>query len=259
MAKKATKKEDKLNLESILFNCRDYLRSNAALNDKRDLLITLVFLRFIGEKFEDGLQKLRQDLIAQGLDPDDEEIFAAFFDDATFTDGTYNLPIEARWSTIINTPATQLNVALDTALHSLANSSTAEGRVVGQLEFHGVGFKSSEIERVMHQGNFCIAEIFAVQVAIAENVAEAAIALVAAEAFVVADGASDLPGLVIDTECSAGGNPDCAIERDAVFHHHIHDPGGEHAAHGAAFQYETFLHASCAAKYARKAVICKPF
>ena len=64
-----------------------------------------------------------EDRLAQGLDPDDEEIFAAFFDDATFTDGTYNLPIEARWSTIINTPAPKLNVALDTALHSLSNSS----------------------------------------------------------------------------------------------------------------------------------------
>ena len=31
MAKKATKKDEgKLNLESILMNCRDYLRSNAA-------------------------------------------------------------------------------------------------------------------------------------------------------------------------------------------------------------------------------------
>ena len=69
------------------------------------------------------ITKLRQELIAQGLDPDDEVIFAAFFDDATFTDGTYNLPVEARWSTIINTPAPQLNVALDTALHSLATSS----------------------------------------------------------------------------------------------------------------------------------------
>ena len=63
--------------------------------------------------------QLRQDLIAQGLDPDDEEIFAAFFDDATFTDGTYNLPVEARWSTIINTPAPQLNVALDMFLDPL--------------------------------------------------------------------------------------------------------------------------------------------
>ena len=124
MAKK--KVEEKINLDSILFKCRDILRqarNSGSFFEKRDMMLTLVFLRFIGEKFEDGIQKLRQELITQGLDPDDEEIFAAFFDDATFTDGTYNLPVEARWSTIINTPAPQLNVALDTALHSLATSS----------------------------------------------------------------------------------------------------------------------------------------
>lgn len=124
MAKK--KVEEKINLDSILFKCRDILRqarNSGSFFEKRDMMLTLVFLRFIGEKFEDGIQKLRQELIAQGLDPDDKEIFAAFFDDATFTDGTYNLPVEARWSTIINTPAPQLNVALDTALHSLATSS----------------------------------------------------------------------------------------------------------------------------------------
>ena len=124
MAKK--KVEEKINLDSILFKCRDILRkarNSGSFFEKRDMMLTLVFLRFIGEKFEDGIAKLREDLIAQGLDPDDEEIFAAFFDDATFTDGTYNLPTDARWSTIINTPAPKLNVALDTALHSIATSS----------------------------------------------------------------------------------------------------------------------------------------
>lgn len=124
MAKK--KVEEKMNLDTILFKCRDILRqarNSGSFFEKRDMMLTLVFLRFIGEKFEDGVEKLRQDLIAQGLDPDDEEIFAAFFEDATFTDGTYNLPKEARWSTIINTPAPGLNVALDTALHSIATSS----------------------------------------------------------------------------------------------------------------------------------------
>ena len=123
---KAKKIEEKINLESILFKCRDILRAarnSGSFFEKRDMMLTLVFLRFIGEKFEDGIAKLRQDLIEQGLDPDDENIVAAFFDDATFTDGTYNLPVEARWSTIINTPAPKLNVALDTALHSIATSS----------------------------------------------------------------------------------------------------------------------------------------
>ena len=125
MAKKKT--EEKMNLDAILFKCRDILRqarNSGSFFEKRDMMLTLVFLRFIGEKFEDGIERLKQDLIAQGLDPEDEEIKAAFFDDPTFTDGTYNLPIEARWSpTIINTPAPDLNVALDTALHSMAASN----------------------------------------------------------------------------------------------------------------------------------------
>lgn len=106
MAKK--KAEETLNLDSILFKCRDILRqarNSGSFFEKRDMMLTLVFLRFIGEKFEDGIENLRHSLIEKGLNPDDEEIKAAFFDDATFTDGTYNLPKAARWSTIVNTPA----------------------------------------------------------------------------------------------------------------------------------------------------------
>lgn len=119
-------KEEKINLDSILFKCRDILRqarNSGSFFEKRDMMLTLVFLRFIGEKFENGVENLRQDLIKQGLDPDDKDIKAAFLDDPTFTDGTYNLPVEARWSTIINTPAPKLNVALDTALNSIDASS----------------------------------------------------------------------------------------------------------------------------------------
>jgi len=125
MAKKQTA-EKAINLDSILFECRNILRAarnSGSFFEKRDMMLTLVFLRFIGEKYEDGIEKLRQTLIEQGLDPEDENIRAAFFDDATFTDGTYNLPVESRWSTIINTPAPKLNVALDTALHSIATGS----------------------------------------------------------------------------------------------------------------------------------------
>lgn len=125
MAKKKEIK-DVINLDNILFNCRNHLRAarnSGSFFEKRDMMLTLVFLRFIGEKYEDGIAKLKETLIAQNLNPEDENIRAAFFDDATFTDGTYNLQPEARWSTIINTPATELNVALDTALHSIASNS----------------------------------------------------------------------------------------------------------------------------------------
>ena len=37
------------------------------------MMLTLVFLRFIGEKYEDGVENLRKKLIGEGLDPDDPE------------------------------------------------------------------------------------------------------------------------------------------------------------------------------------------
>ena len=129
MAKKTSNKkakEDVLNLDAILFKCRDILRqakNSGSFFEKRDMMLTLVFLRFLGEKYEDGVANLRQTLIEQGLDPDDEEIQKAFFEDATFADGTFDLPVEARWTTIINTAAPQLNVALDTALRSIGTTT----------------------------------------------------------------------------------------------------------------------------------------
>jgi type I restriction enzyme M protein len=64
MAKKA--KEEVLNLDNILFKCRDILRqakNSGSFFEKRDMMLTLVFLRFIGEKYEDSLAELRQELI----------------------------------------------------------------------------------------------------------------------------------------------------------------------------------------------------
>ena len=124
MARK--KAEETLNLDQILFKCRDILRkarNSGSFFEKRDMMLTLVFLRFIGEKFEDGVENLRKDLAEEGYDLNDPVIKAAFLDDPTFKDGTYNLLPEARWSTIINTPAPQLNVALDAALRSIASNS----------------------------------------------------------------------------------------------------------------------------------------
>lgn len=124
--KKRSVLEEKINLDSILFKCRDILRkarNSGSFFEKRDLMLTLIFLRFIGEKFEDGVVKLRKNLKAQGLDPDSPDIQAAFLDDPTFTDGTYNLLPESRWSTIINTSPSRLNVALDDALRSIASNS----------------------------------------------------------------------------------------------------------------------------------------
>ena len=154
--KKAKTSEEKLNLDSILFKCRDILRqarNSGSFFEKRDMMLTLVFLRFIGEKFEDGVESLRKDLAAQGCDLDDPAIKAAFLDDPTFTDGTYNLLPEARWSTIINTPAPGLNVALDTALHSIAANSKALKGCFVEGTFTTRNLASNDIKKLVDEVN----------------------------------------------------------------------------------------------------------
>ena len=150
------KKENKLNLDSVLFKCRDILRQakNAgSFFEKRDMMLTLVFLRFIGEKFEDGVVHLREKLREEGLDPDDENIIKAFFDDATFTDGTYNLPPKARWETIINTPADKLNAALDTALREIASSDkNLKGCFIEGI-FTQRGLGANDIKKIVDEVN----------------------------------------------------------------------------------------------------------
>ncbi len=52
MAKKQNKQVKQETLETILMNCRNSLRGRAQMTDKRDLLLTLVFLKFIGYRFK---------------------------------------------------------------------------------------------------------------------------------------------------------------------------------------------------------------
>ena len=155
MAKKKTT-ETALNIDNILFNCRDYLRAarnSGSFFEKRDMMLTLVFLRFIGEKYEDGIENLKQTLKEQGLDPEDENIRAAFFDDATFADGTYNLPPEARWSTIISTPAPQLNVALDTALQRLEEEDPQLKGCFVKGTFTARNLAANDIKKIVDEVN----------------------------------------------------------------------------------------------------------
>ena len=77
MAKKLNKVQKEETLETILFNCRNSLRGRAAMTDKRDLLLTLVFLKFIGERFKDQQEKIREGFKEQGID--DEGFVASGF------------------------------------------------------------------------------------------------------------------------------------------------------------------------------------
>ena len=63
--KRAKSAEKQQNLEDILFECRNKLRGNANMTTKRDMLLTLVFLRFICSRFNEQRDKIKADIIAE--------------------------------------------------------------------------------------------------------------------------------------------------------------------------------------------------
>ena len=92
-------------------------------------------------------------MLPRGLNPDDPEIIAAFFDDATFADGTYPLPQEARWDYLINRPASELNVALDTALKSIGNTVPALKGCFVEGTFTSRNLAPNDIKKVVDEVN----------------------------------------------------------------------------------------------------------
>lgn len=116
-----------LNLEDILFECRNKLRGNANMTTKRDLLLTLVFLRFICSRFNEQREKIRQHLIEEcAMDEENlSEEDAAWLDGmqkdkaAYGKDGVFYLEDDYNWDNLILLPAAKRAVALDNGITKL--------------------------------------------------------------------------------------------------------------------------------------------
>ena len=150
MAKKQ-KTTDTLNLESILFNCREYLRSNASLMDKRDLLLTLIFLRFIGEKFDITQNELKQKCLNNGIV--DENVINQFINNPKNYGGIAFVPEKARWSMIIDQPSSKLNATLDDAIQELENSGDALKGCIRIGLFTQINLEANVIKKVVDEVN----------------------------------------------------------------------------------------------------------
>lgn len=154
MAKKA-KVEKELRLEDILFNCRDQLRGKASMADKRDLLLTLVFLRFIGEKFADQREIIYNEQIAKGRDPEKDKDFIASkleYKPAYAKVGVFYLPEECRWENIVaaNADAT-LPMTLDNIIHQLELDNATLKGALPQKIFTSAGIAPKDLKAVIDE------------------------------------------------------------------------------------------------------------
>ena len=109
-------------------------------------------------------------------------------------------------------------------------------------KIHGVLCKCLCVEHIQLFRHGVVAELLTVQVAGAQQVAEACVALIVAILGVVADHTADLMGLVVAAEHRTGRNANGTIQHDAMLHQYIQNTGGKHAAHGTAFQHKTRFH-----------------
>ena len=95
MARKSTKKNDsELTLEQVLWNCRVALRGVGSMEKNRDAVISLVFLKFAGDKFNNR----RKELIEQYGD------IQAFLEKPSFYNAVnvFYLPEPARWTYLVD-------------------------------------------------------------------------------------------------------------------------------------------------------------
>ena len=119
MAKKQTKAAKELRLEDILMKCRNLLRGKMGLSNKRDMLLTLTFLKFTEEKFEAKRREIIADFEKQNINPDEEFAKQSLENPAWYGEAFY-LPEDCRYSYLINkVEQKKLALAIDDAVANL--------------------------------------------------------------------------------------------------------------------------------------------
>ncbi len=106
---KATKKQKERTLEDVLWNCRVALRGVGSIEKNRDAVISLVFLKFAGDKFE----ARRKEIVEEYSD------IPAFLEKPSFYNAAnvFYLPEESRWSYLVaNASQNDIATKIDTAM-----------------------------------------------------------------------------------------------------------------------------------------------
>lgn len=143
MAKKV--KEERL--EDILFSCRNHLRGKADMSDKRDVLLTLVFLKFMSDRFEEQQDKIR----AKYSDPKLAAIHLA--KTAAYNqDGVIFMPEECRWRYLVDKVEPKKKaLALDNATSVLDRQEEKLRNALPLGLFVACDFEANVLKSVMEE------------------------------------------------------------------------------------------------------------
>lgn len=143
---KSTKKETAVSLETVLWNCRVALRGIGSTEKNRDAVISLVFLKFVGDKFENR----RKELLQQYGD------IPAFLEKPSFYNAVnvYYVKETARWSYIVqNASANDIAVIIDQAMADVEESNAALKGALPLNLFATLGASKQAIKNLIDEVN----------------------------------------------------------------------------------------------------------
>ena len=111
MARPPKAQQAEESLEKKLWQAADLLRKNINASDYKEVVLGLIFLRYISDAFEAQYAKL-QTLVAEGADPEDKEEYTA--------ESVFFVPPAARWPHLVaNATKPNIGVLIDAAMDAL--------------------------------------------------------------------------------------------------------------------------------------------
>ena len=137
MAKKATKQKKEKSIEEMLWDSANKLRGSIEPSEYKHVVLGLIFLKFISDKFEEH----KEELLA---DPKT----APHVDNVAFYEmkNVFYLPEESRWSYIKkNAKQQDIAVKIDTALHTIEKKNKALRGALPDNYFSRIGLDASKM------------------------------------------------------------------------------------------------------------------
>lgn len=143
---KKTKKEETVNLESVLWDCRVALRGVGTTEKNRDAVISLVFLKFAGDKFEKRREEIKSEYGDIPMVCEKPSFYNA--------KNVFYLKETSRWSYIVeNAGANDIAVIIDQAMADIEEMNPSLKGTLSLNLFATLGADKSKIKNLIDNIN----------------------------------------------------------------------------------------------------------